>query len=63
MFREPSLLGVLGEVVEPEAAKGLVGGAVLPQQLQLPDRHQVRVFPHLIRVVGDRGGKGRVVPP
>ena len=63
MFREPALLCVLGEVVEPEAAQGLVGGAVLPQQLQLPDRHQVRVFPHLIRVVVDSGGKGRVRPP
>ena len=52
MFREAALLGVLGEVVEPEAAQGLVGGAVLPQQLQLPDRHQVRVFPHLIRCSG-----------
>ena len=58
MFREAALLGVLREVVEPEAAQGLVGGAVLPQQLQLPDRHQVRVFPHL-----SSGGKGRGRPP
>ena len=48
MFRQPPLLRVLWQVVEPEAAQGLVGGAVLPQELQLPDRHQVRVFPHLI---------------
>lgn len=61
MFREPALLGVLGEVVEPEAAQGLVGGAVLPQELQLPDRHQVGVFPHLIH--GRGGKKGRVCPP
>ena len=49
MFRQPALLRVLGQVVEAEAAQGLVGGSVLPQELQLADRHQVRVFPHLDR--------------
>ena len=58
MFRKPPLLRVLWEVVEPEAAQGLVGGAVLPQELQLPDRHQVRVFPHLMAKLD-----GRVYPP
>ena len=58
MFRQPPLLRVLGEVVEPEAAEGLVGGAVLPQELQLADRHQVGVFPHLIVVSGGGGRTG-----
>ena len=49
VFRQPALLRVLGQVVEAEAAQGLVGGSVLPQELQLADRHQVRVFPHLER--------------
>ena len=57
VFRQAPLLRVLREVVEPEAAQGLVGGAVLPQQLQLTDRHQIGVFPHLIALRGVVEGK------
>jgi hypothetical protein len=44
---EPPLGCVLWQVVQSQTGHHLVCALVLPEQLQLPDRDQVRVSPHL----------------